>query len=214
MNREEAIAMKITWIGHSCFKVESGGYELVLDPYCNGAVPGLADVKETADAVLCSHEHGDHNARGNVTLRTGGTCPFKITEIAAWHDDTQGSQRGSNTIHVLDDGHYKIAHMGDLGCDLTPEQVEKLSGLDCLLIPVGGFFTIDGAKAAEIVKQLKPVLTIPMHFRSDKFGFDMIGMVDEFTSRFPDVDQIGGSSIELETYGKSGIALLEPKNLL
>ena len=206
--------MKITWIGHSCFKVESGGFELVLDPYCNGAVPGLSDVKETADAVLCSHEHGDHNARGNITLRKGGTCPFKITEIPSWHDENQGRQRGSNTIHLLDDGHYKIAHMGDLGCDLTPEQAEKLTGLDCLLIPVGGFFTIDGAKAAEIVKQQKPALTIPMHFRSDQFGFDMIGTVDEFASRFPGACRSESSSIDLAADGKSGIVILIPRNLL
>ena len=206
--------MKVTWIGHSCFKVESGGFELVLDPYCDGAVPGLSDVKETADAVLCSHEHGDHNARGNVTLRKGVTCPFKITEIPSWHDENQGRQRGSNTIHLLDDGNYKIAHMGDLGCDLTPEQVEKLSGLDCLLIPVGGFFTIDGAKAAEIVKQLNPALTIPMHFRSGKFGFDMIGTVDEFVSHFPGACQSETSSIDLAADGKSGIVILMPRNLL
>ena len=58
--------MKITWIGHSCFKVEEAGYRIVFDPYDDGYVPGLGPVRETAEEVLCSHEHGDHNARKRV----------------------------------------------------------------------------------------------------------------------------------------------------
>ena len=53
--------MKLTWLGHSCFKMESNGYTIILDPYEDGYVPGLAPVRETADAVFCSHEHSDHN---------------------------------------------------------------------------------------------------------------------------------------------------------
>ena len=68
--------MKITWLGHSCFKVESDGYSAVLDPYADGSVPGLGDVRETADIVLCSHGHDDHNAAGNVNLRGSGAAPY------------------------------------------------------------------------------------------------------------------------------------------
>ena len=55
--------MKITWIGHACFKIESDGYTLIFDPYADGFVPGLKPLREKADMVLCSHEHGDHNAK-------------------------------------------------------------------------------------------------------------------------------------------------------
>lgn len=73
--------MKITWIGHSCFKIEEGGYRIILDPYEDNSVPGLGPVRETAEAVLCSHEHGDHNARKRVTLVSGGESPFTVTKI-------------------------------------------------------------------------------------------------------------------------------------
>ena len=52
--------MKITWYGHSCFKVESKEGSIVFDPYAPGKVPGLELPKITADAVICSHGHGDH----------------------------------------------------------------------------------------------------------------------------------------------------------
>ena len=82
--------MKLTWLGHSCFKMESNGYTIILDPYEDGYVPGLAPVRETADAVFCSHEHSDHNGRETVTLKQDGVLsPFTITEIHTWHDDAR-----------------------------------------------------------------------------------------------------------------------------
>lgn len=61
--------MKLTWLGHSCFIIESQGYRIVLDPYQDGSVPGLAPVRVEADQVLCSHGHGDHCGTECVTLR-------------------------------------------------------------------------------------------------------------------------------------------------
>lgn len=66
--------MKLTWLGHSCFKMESNGYTIILDPYEDGYVPGLAPVRETADAVFCSHEHSDHNGKETVTLKQMVFC--------------------------------------------------------------------------------------------------------------------------------------------
>lgn len=40
--------MKITWIGHSCFKLEKNGNTLIIDPYSDGSVPGLKPVREKA----------------------------------------------------------------------------------------------------------------------------------------------------------------------
>ena len=131
--------MKLTYIGHACFKLEDRGYTVIFDPYENGYVPGYSDVHEAADLVLCSHGHSDHNAAHIIEKNEGGTNPFQITEIATWHDDAQGTLRGNNVIRVLDNGEYRIAHFGDLGCELTEEQKEQLKGLDVAMIPVGGF---------------------------------------------------------------------------
>ena len=174
--------MTITYLGHSCFKVESRGYVVVLDPYEEGSVPGYGPVREEADAVLCSHGHRDHGAVGCVALRQGEVSPFAVETIHTWHDDRQGVLRGPDTIHILDDGQCRVAHLGDLGCELTPEQKEKLKGLTALLIPVGGYYTVDAVTAKGICDALKPRTVVPMHYRFGSYGFANIGTADAFLS--------------------------------
>lgn len=143
--------MKITWPGHSCFTLESQGYQIVLDPYQDGSVPGLTTVSIEADQVLCSHGHGDHCGTEYESLRRGVTSPFTMEIINTWHDGRNGAKRGSNIIHIVDDIQYHIARLGDLGCNLTPEQIDKLHSLTALLIPVGDFFVINTARAPHCV---------------------------------------------------------------
>ena len=64
--------MKLIWNGHACFTIETAQGSVVLDPYADNYVPGLAPLNVSADLVLCSHGHGDHNAKSVVKL-TGGT---------------------------------------------------------------------------------------------------------------------------------------------
>lgn len=102
--------IQIQWLGHSCFRVECQGYAIVLDPFEPGSVPGLRDIQQTADQVLCSHEHHDHNYRAGVALReTGAENPFAITAFPSFHDDCGGEKRGPNTIHLLEAGGLRVA---------------------------------------------------------------------------------------------------------
>ncbi|MCC8139769.1 MAG: MBL fold metallo-hydrolase [Lachnospiraceae bacterium] len=206
--------MKITWIGHSCFKIEKEDYAIVIDPYEDGSVPGLEPVRENADLVLCSHEHADHNFRGGVTLSGSTKMPFSIEKISTWHDEVKGAKRGNNQIFIIDDGENRIAHLGDLGCELMPDQLQKLRNLDAVMIPVGGFYTIDARQAAELVRRLKPRIVIPMHYRSDRdqYGYDVIGTVDGFTELMDSVTTIPGSEIETASARRAQIVVLQPKN--
>ena len=204
--------MEITWIGHSCFRIEEDGYSLIIDPYEDGSVPGLANVRESADAVLCTHEHGDHNFRDGVTLKNSGKPALRVEAIDTFHDDEQGIKRGRNRIYIISGKTARIAHMGDLGC--VPCDMDKLRGLDAVLIPVGGFFTIDGKTAADIIKKIKPRIAIPMHYCNHGFGFDVLGTVDDFLSYFPDeIERLDGSSIDTDDSYKS-IVVLNPLNMI
>ena len=71
--------------------------------------------------------------------------------------------------------------MGDIGCDLTDEQYALLKGVDVLMIPVGGFFTIDAAAARKMADRIGARVTIPMHYKGKGFGYPVIGKVDQFT---------------------------------
>ena len=206
--------MKLTYIGHSCFKLEDQGYTVILDPYADGYVPGYGNVREKADLVLCSHEHSDHNGRSVVEIICGGKNPFTITEIPSWHDDAQGSLRGNNLIRVLDNGRYRIAHFGDLGCELTKEQEGLLKNLDAALIPVGGFYTIDAQTAKKIVDSIAPKTVIPMHFRGEGFGYDVIAPVEEYLNLCDFVVRAEDSTVEISDLTPAGTLVLTPQNLL
>lgn len=173
--------MKLQWLGHSCFRVECEGYSLVLDPYEPGSVPGCKDIHETADMVLCSHEHYDHNARACVTLTgEGKVCPVKVTALHSFHDAQQGAQRGENILHILEGASVRVAHMGDIGCMPAPELLGQLQGCDAVLIPVGGFYTVGPAEAKAIVDAIAPRVVVPMHYRSESFGFDVLGTLQDY----------------------------------
>ncbi|MDY6844431.1 MAG: MBL fold metallo-hydrolase, partial [Thermodesulfobacteriota bacterium] len=69
-----------------------------------------------------------------------------------------------------------IAHLGDLGTSLTEDEVSKLKGIDVILVPVGGGFTIDAKEADDLIKAVQPKVAIPMHYGS----FPMIASIDDF----------------------------------
>lgn len=174
--------MRISWLGHACFMVEHEGYRLVIDPYCD--VPGFADVSVEAEMALCSHDHFDHHYLDGVTLCPGKECPFAVETVETFHDDRLGALRGKNVIHILRAAGVSVVHLGDLGHLLSDDQAAKLRGCDVLMIPVGGTYTVDGAAAAQIVRQLQPRVVIPMHYRGARFGFDNIHTVEPFVSHF------------------------------
>ena len=207
--------MHITWLGHSCFKIEKGGYSVTIDPYKDGSVPGLKNIRESADMVICSHEHGDHNGRECVRVTEKTDCPFKIISLLSFHDDAGGTRRGESAITILEDGDERIAHFGDLGCALTEEQESLLTDLDLALIPVGGFYTIDGKTAGEIVKKIHPRKVIPMHYRDvDKgYGYAEISTVDDFLQSVGSAVFLEASSMDTEKDYSTQMIVLEPENI-
>ncbi|MDO4523689.1 MAG: MBL fold metallo-hydrolase [Eubacteriales bacterium] len=206
--------MKLTWIGHSCFKIEKNGYSIVVDPYTAGSVPGLDAVNVSANQVLCSHEHGDHNGRAEVELIESNAMenPFRIEVIETYHDEVCGAKRGTNKIFIISDGKQRVAHFGDLGCELPEDQMNRLKGLDAALIPVGGYYTIDGRQAADLMVALKPRIVIPMHFRDDAagFGYDVIDTAGMFTEKMDSVMTLPVSEIDTEDEQRAKVVVLQP----
>lgn len=195
MNNTSAIT--ITWLGHACFQVESEGYKIVFDPYEDGSVPGCGPIRTTAHQVICSHGHHDHSAANLIELLPPTESPFRITRLDTWHDDTQGTKRGPNTITILDHGSLRIAHMGDIGCELTSKQKDILKGIDAVMIPVGGFFTIDAVQAKKMADEIEAKVVIPMHYRTETMGYDVIGTLDAFTELCDVVVQYPDDTLEI-----------------
>lgn len=171
--------LSISWVGQSCFVLRGdGGPTVVTDP--PAASQGYTIPSLNADAVTITHNHGDHNnsagVGGKFTLvdgrptterqeLTAAGLPFVL--IPGFHDNTNGSTRGQNTIIRWNQAGLKIAHFGDLGQEqLTAAQLADLQNLDVLFFPAGGFFTVSPERAAAYVRELKPRVAILMHYRT------------------------------------------------
>lgn len=109
--------------------------------------------------------------RVNTKTDAAKTTPeaIGVKSMAAWHDDSQGAQRGAVAVFsVIVDG-VKIVHAGDFGqTKLSPAQVRALGKVDVLCLPVGGVYTIDGAQAVKIIEQIKPRYVVPLHYKTDR----------------------------------------------
>lgn len=200
--------MKITWLGHSCFILEAEGFRVLLDPY--KGVRGLPDVEAEADAVYCSHDHFDHAYTEKVRLTSGKDNPFTVTEIQTFHDNKGGTLRGKNIVRKFTAGGISAAHLGDLGHALRTEQLAALGHCDAILIPVGGYYTIDAGTAKQVADAIGAAVVIPMHYRSGPVGFDVLSTVDDFIKQYPP-EQIKryGSTLTVEAGIEKQVAVLE-----
>lgn len=171
--------MQIQYYGHSCFKITTkpGGRAtediiLFFDPF--GKELGIRPPQGQADIIFVSHQHPNHNnisaIKGDpVIVETPGEYAVKginVVGVDSFHDNVEGTEKGRSTIYILEAEELKICHLGDLGCDLTGKQLEEIDGVDILFIPVGGTSTIDGKKAAELVRKIEPAIIIPMHYKT------------------------------------------------
>ncbi len=193
----------IKWLGHSSFLISlDDTLRIVTDPFDSTVGYPLPD--ESADICMVSHDHFDHNCvsviKGNPQVVKGvgekEAKGIRFKGVGSFHDETQGSQRGENTIWTLELGGIKLAHLGDLGIDLSDSQVKEIGAVDILFVPTGGFYTIDAATAFRVVSKLKPKVVIPMHFKMAFMGKNFpIAPVDEFLRGKDNVVKVDGNSV-------------------
>ena len=172
--------MQIFWHGQAFFQIiaKRGKEEkltIAIDPF-SGEI-GLRVPSVQADILLISHDHRDHNnvkaIKGTPFLINGpGEYEIKgtfIQGIPAYHDKSQGKERGRVTIYTIEAEGMRLCHLGDLGQkEFTSEQIEKIGDCDILMVPVGAVYTISGAEAVKIISQIEPKIVIPMHYHLPK----------------------------------------------
>lgn len=196
--------MKITWLGHSSFKLEeSTGTTVVTDPY--HPYVGYEMPEVTADIVTVSHGHKDHNhleaVKGNPeVLNHAGAYSISGVHILArrtYHDSKNGAARGENLVFKFRMDGVDICHMGDIGEECNAMLVESLAPVNVLMIPVGGTYTIDAEQAKEFVDRIMPDVVIPMHYKTRDCAFD-IARLNEFLDLFDDEDVVYTESDTVE----------------
>lgn len=205
--------MRVDWHGQSGFTLDGEAATVFIDPWGDMSAAASRGMTwdypaivspESTDLLIVTHEHSDHNGveviTGEPTLvrSTAGTheSPVgNVVAIASEHDDAAGTERGPNTIVVFDLDGIRVAHFGDFGQGaLRPEQRAHLDGIDLLFLPVGGGFTIGGAQAAEIAKNLAPSWVVPMHYKTPKISF--LETEAEFVDAMPKTERLSSPSFE------------------
>jgi L-ascorbate metabolism protein UlaG (beta-lactamase superfamily) len=211
-------SITLTWYGQSTFVLStSTGLKALLDPASSSTgynIPKLDGI----DLVTVSHEHSDHN---DVSLATGSPVVLRglaagdwakidqtvksvrVRTVGVYHDDTQGSKRGKNAIFIFDVDGLRLAHLGDLGHPLSPEQIKDVGPVDVILIPVGGFYTIDAKATVEVVNQLNPKIVVPMHYKTADLAASLASVlapVDDFVKAMGDKATVAevGQTITIE----------------
>ena len=167
--------MLIKHIGHAEFLIETeSGVRIVTDPYDTSC--GYPLQKVAADVALVSHHHHDHDAVENLMgkpriIDTAGSykpeADVKIEAVRGFHDEESGARRGETLLFLIEAEGLRVVHLGDLGCALNPEQTETLKNPDVLMIPVGGFYTINGDQARKTAEQLGARMILPMHYKTE-----------------------------------------------
>lgn len=180
--------MLITCIGHAKFVIElENGIRIVTDPY--DAACGYPLTANPADVVLVSHQHHDHNAvdtipgspriidrAGDFDLGGGAT----LRAVEAFHDDQQGKLRGKTLLFALKAEGLTLMHLGDLGHPLTTEHLLALGFADIVMLPVGGYYTIDAKTARRVAESLHARVILPMHYRTVANASWPIAPVEDF----------------------------------
>lgn len=212
--------MEIKWYGQSCFMITSkNGTKILTDPYKKMLGYKLPEIE--ANIVSISHNHGDHNnikaVKGDFIhineLGSFSKDGIEIKGVQTFHDKASGAKRGKNTIYNFKVDGINVCHCGDLGHTLDSNLVKEIGNVDILLLPVGGMATIDAIDAVNVMKQLNPIVVIPMHYRTKAlgiFGF-LFAKVDKFISasglKVKEHDVLELSQANIDDY--SGIVVLK-----
>ena len=176
--------MRIKFLAHACFLLTSkAGIKVLTDPYESGGYGGMINygpIEEIVDIVTVSHEHADHGFVAGLKstpliVKDPGTREEKgitLKGFGTFHDTSSGSERGPNTIFVIQIDGLNICHLGDLGHMPDEKTISNIKPIDVLLAPVGGRpATLEPEEIMALAEKLAPKILIPMHFKTPQLGF-------------------------------------------
>ncbi len=180
--------MDISYLGHSSFKIKTKNAILVADPFSPEMV-GFKFPKTEADIVIVSHQHQDHNFIEGIeneplVVSLPGEYEAKGVSIfgfAAVHGGKTEAEKILNTIFLIEADGLSLCHLGDLGAIPNTKIMEEIIGVDVLMVPVGGTYSLGPKEAVEIINQIEPSIVLPMHFKTPGKNEDLADLKEFLT---------------------------------
>jgi L-ascorbate metabolism protein UlaG (beta-lactamase superfamily) len=168
--------VRLTYIGHSTFLIESPRHVRVATDYNDYVRPPVLP-----DIVTMNHAHSTHfTDRPDPAIKyvlRGWAADEKPAEYDLTYQDVRvrnvptnirdwggGTQRHGNSIFIFEVAQLCIAHLGHLHHTLTQQQLNDIGRVDVVLAPVDGSYTLDLEGMVEVLHALKAPVTIPMHY--------------------------------------------------
>jgi L-ascorbate metabolism protein UlaG (beta-lactamase superfamily) len=171
----EADQVRLTFIGHATFLIESpAGVRIATDytGYAGDVVP---------DVVTMNRAHRSHYTDApdpdiKYVLRgwnpDGGPARHDLqvedVRIRNVTTDIRGGYMGrvpdGNSIFIFEVAGLCIGHLGHLHHELSPEHLGLIGRLDVVMVPVDGGYTMAQVNMMNVLRELKARVVIPMHY--------------------------------------------------
>jgi L-ascorbate metabolism protein UlaG (beta-lactamase superfamily) len=160
--------MELTFYGANCVRLAAKKAQIVIDD--NLAALGLKAVTKPSDISLRTNkalpEHPETVFRAEMPgeYEVSGVVIHGIAARA--HMDEEGKKKA--VIYTIEADDTKVVILGHIYPELSEDQLEQIGMADIAIVPVGGLgYTLDGAGALKVIKQIEPKVVIPTHY-SDK----------------------------------------------
>ena len=167
--------MDITWLGHAATRVRTRAAAVVLDPYDRsvGGTMGRPD----AHIITISHQDPLRNGIGGVAPTEGAPmvldAPGEYEIRGVLIEAVRASLRAADgtapealrsVLWRFEAEDLRVAHLGGLGTQPSKEQLDLLSDVDIVIVPIGMADTLAPADAAKAIRALEPTITIPVGY--------------------------------------------------
>jgi L-ascorbate metabolism protein UlaG (beta-lactamase superfamily) len=175
----EAAEVKLTFLGHASFLIESPAGVTIVTDYNDGVgipvVPRIA----TMNRAHITHyslspdpgiEHvlpgwGENGVAASHELTVNDVWLRNVTtNIRGGFGMSGALQRDMNSIFVFEVAGLCIAHLGHLHHTLTPEHLKALGRIDVVLVPVDGSYTLNVEDMIKVLESINAPMVIPMHY--------------------------------------------------
>lgn len=198
--------VRITYIGHSTFLLESPRLVRIATDYNNYVKPPVLPDVVTMNRAHSTH-YTDSPEAGIAHVLRGWASEYgkpvrhdaQIKDVRVRNVPTNirdyggGTQQHGNSIFIFEVANLCIAHLGHLHHTLTAQQVNEIGRLDAVMVPVDGGMTLDLDSMIEVLESLKAPVIIPMHYFS---VFTLNRFLDRMRDKF-DVEMHETPSIVL-----------------